>query len=355
MQANPERENLYGRLRSIESELSDASKVISGAQSEVASLDASMGTLTSRLSSVRSRGYAALGYLDKTIEVLTKKWADVGPQVRQSIANNLQPMSSQINALQAEIPALRTEIDMGNFPAAQGLAGRLSGEASSVRSRVLGEAGTVTAPLKEMTAGYASVDRDLKIAETTVGLFGQASFPMKQGETPVLAIEGKLMEGEKCHGTLYFTNQRFLFEGQKEVVLEKHLFIATKKRIDRSIMTEQPVGAVQDITKGRVGLLAGAGVYVTFKPEVNLPVTPYDVRGWEADVITRFFRYITGGEAERDIAASRGGGSPAAAAGAAPTARLVRCPACGAPHTGEIFQGQTSIKCEYCGGTVAIS
>jgi DNA-directed RNA polymerase subunit RPC12/RpoP len=219
-----------------------------------------------------------------------------------------------------------------------------------MRSRTTEEAARTTAPVKELAAGIAAVDRDLKIAETTVGLFSQAAFPMKQGESPVLAIEGKLMEGEKCHGTLYFTNQRFLFEGQKEVVLEKKLFIVTKKRIDRSVMFEQPVGAVQDITKGRVGLLAGAGVYVTFRSEVGLPVTPFDVRGWEADVITRFYKYITGGEAERDIAGAHGGAPPSA-----PTIRLVRCPACGAPHSGEIYQGQTSVKCEYCGSAVAVA
>lgn len=349
-QGNPVRDNLYSRLRSIDSELSDASNTIGGAESGVASLDGSFGGLSGRLAGVRGKGYAAMGHLDKTIDLLSKKWTDIGPSVKQSLANNLQPLRSQIQGLQAETQTLRAEIDMGNYPAAESLAGRLSGDAAAMKSRVTSAAVQVTAPLKEMTTGLAAIDRDLKIAETTMGLFGQASFPMKQAESPVLAIEGKLMEGEKCHGTLYFTNQRFLFEGQKEVVLEKHLFVATKKRVDRSLLFDHPVGAVQEITKGRVGLLAGIGVYVHFRPEVNLPVTPFDVKGWEADVITRFFRYVTGGEAERDIAGAKGVAAPSA-----PTIRLVRCPACGAPHSGEIYQGQTTVPCEYCGGTVAIS
>ncbi len=350
VQATTEKDSYYARLRSIESDLSEASRVLTSSESEVASLDASVGTLASRLATVRSRGYSALSHLDKTIEILTKKWAEVGPAVKQSLANNLQPLSSQIRALQSEAQTLRMEIDGGNLPAALSLSSRLGGDASSIKARATAAAAQATAPAKQLAAGLSAVDRDLKIAETTVTLFSQAGFPMKQEESPVLAIEGKLMEGEKCHGTLYFTNQRFLFEGQKEVVLEKKLFIVTKKRIDRSVMLERPVGAVQDITKGRVGLLAGAGVYVQFRPEVGVPTTPFDVRGWEADVITRFFKYITGGEADRDIATVRG-----VAPATTPSIRLVRCPSCGAPHSGEIYRGQTSVNCEYCGSTVAVT
>ena len=349
-QTNPEKDALYAKLRSIESELTDASRAISGAESEVSSLDASIGSLATRLAGVRGRGYAALGHLDKTVDLLSKKWAEVAPAVRQSVANNLQPLGNQIRGLQTEAQTLRGQIDANNFSAAQSLAGRLAGDASSVRSRATGEAAQALAPAKDLAGALGAVDRDLKIAETTLGLFAQAAFPMKQQETPVLAIEAKLMEGEKCHGTLYFTNQRIVYEGQKEVVLEKKLFIVTKKRIDRVVMVERPVGAVQAITKGRVGLIAGTGVYVQFKPEIGIAVTPYDVKGWEADVITRFFKYITGGEAERDIAATRGVTAPAA-----PVIRLARCPACGAPHSGEIYQGQTSVKCEYCGSNVAIA
>lgn len=348
-QGNPEKDRLNGRLNSINSELSDASRAISTAESEVNSLDASIGGLANRLAAVRGKGYSALAHLDKTVDLLSKKWTELGPSVRQSLVNGLQPLGAQVRSLQSQAQSLRSEIDGNNFPAAEALANRLAGDAASVRSRVNEESARVTAPLKDLTNGLASVDRDLKIAETTVSLFGQAAFPMQQQEFAVLAIEGKMMEGEKPHGTLYFTNHRFVFEGQKEVVLEKHLFIVTKKRIDRVVMIEKPVGAVQDVTKGRVGLIAGTGVYVQFRPEVGLPTTPFDVKGWEADVITRLFKYITGGEADRDIGTVRG-----VPPGAAPTVQLVRCPACGAPHSGEIYRGQTSVNCEYCGTAVAI-
>ncbi|MBS7621451.1 hypothetical protein KEJ32_05000, partial [Candidatus Bathyarchaeota archaeon] len=193
------------------------------------------------------------------------------------------------------------------------------------------------------------IDRDLKVAEKTVELFSYASFPLKPEESPVLAIEGKIMAKDKCEGTLYFTNQRFIFEGKREVVLEKKLFIATKKKTERTVLIEQPIGALQEIVKGRVGLIAWTGVYIRFKPERGLEETPFDVKGWEADVITRFFQYIIGGEADRDIAAIKG-----ITPKEAPTIRIIRCPHCGAPHTKEIYKGQTSVQCEYCGTAIMI-
>jgi prefoldin subunit 5 len=345
-----EKNRVNSRLSSIESELSEASRAISNSENQVNSLDASIGGLSSRLAAVRGRGYCALSHLDKTIEILSKRWSEVGPAVRQSVSASLQPLNPQIQSLQSQAQSARREVEMGNIPAGEMAANRLGPEASSVKSNADREAAQATAPIRDMSGGLAAVERDLKIAETTVALFSEAAFPMKEGETPVLAVGGKLMEGEKPHGTLYFTNQRFVFEGQKEVVLEKKLFIVTKKRMERVVMTERPIGAVKEISKGRVGLIAGTGVFVEFRPEVGIPLMPYDVAAWEADVITRFYRYITGGEADRDIATVRGVAPPATA-----TIHLVRCSACGAPHSGEIYQGQTSVNCEYCGTAVAIA
>ena len=115
-------------------------------------------------------------------------------------------------------------------------------------------------------------------------------------------------------------------------------------------MTEQPIGAVAEISKGRVGFIAGIGVYVKFRPETGLTEGVYDVKGWEADIITRFYGYIIGGEADRDITTAKGGPPKEGV-----TIKLTRCPYCGAPQSGEIYKGQTAIKCEYCGSQVALT
>jgi hypothetical protein len=347
-QIDREKQALYSRLSSIESELSGASGAINEVGSKLAYVEGAMGSLPSRLATVRGRGYAAMGHLEKSVDLLTQKWAEAAPLLKQTFLNSVQPLTVQIRTFEAEARRLRTEISSGNVAFSQSLASCLSIDASSMKIRAVSEASRISAPLNEFVTSVNAIDRDLKVAEKTVELFSQASFPLKQEENSVLAIEGKIMAGNKCEGTLYFTDQRFIFEGKKEVVLERKLFIATKKKLERTVLMEQPIGAVQEISKGRVGLIAWTGIYVRFKPERRLEETPFDVKGWEADVITRFFSYIIGGEAERDIATIKG-----VTAKTAPTIQVVRCPHCGAPYTSEIYKGQTSVQCEYCGSSIS--
>jgi DNA-directed RNA polymerase subunit RPC12/RpoP len=188
------------------------------------------------------------------------------------------------------------------------------------------------------------------VAEQTLEFFTEANFPMKQDESPVLAITGKILKGDKNEGILYFTNQRFIFEAKKEVVLEKKLFIVTKKKIERVVMIDQPIGAVKEISKGRVGFIAWTGIYVKFKPDSNQEEVQFDVEGWEADLIGKFFDYIVGGDADKDISALKVvTGTPAT-----PSIQLVYCPRCSAPYTREIFKGQKTVQCQYCGTQIVV-
>lgn len=348
-QVDREREALYSRLRAIESDLAGASGAISEVESKINHVETAVGTLQSRLATIRGRGYAVMGHLEKSVDLLSKKWSESAPMIKQAFFSNVQPLTTQIRTLEAEAQKLRTTINLGNTAVSQSLASRLSIDASSLRARSASEAAKVSAPLNELAASASAIDRDLRIAENTVALFSQASFPLKPEESPVLAIDGKIMKGDKSEGTLYFTNQRFVFEGKREVVLEKKLFIVTKKKTERTVMLEQPIGALHEIVKGRVGLIAWTGIYVRFKPECRVEETSFDVKGWEADVISRFFNYIIGGEADRDIAQIRGIPS-----NVTPAIKVVRCTHCDAPYTQEIFKGQTSVKCEYCGTQIII-
>jgi DNA-directed RNA polymerase subunit RPC12/RpoP len=348
-QFDHERDFLYSRVRTIESDLSGASSTVDNVRSKLASIDAALASLPSRLMTVRSRGYAALAYLEKSVEKLCTRWAETAPRLKQAYAETLEPLAARARMLEADVRRLRLEIDAGNLFLAQSRAGTLSIEASTVRAQAVSEAARISGSLNEFASSIDALDRDLKMAEKTLALFAQASFQLSQQESPVLAIEGKMLSGEKLEGTLYFTNQRFIFEGLKEVVLEKRLFIATKKKTERTVVIQQPIGALAEVTKGRVGLVAWTGVYLRFKPELQLGEVPFDVKDWEADVITRFFKYIIGGEADSDIAAVKG-----TTVAKEPTAKVLRCPNCSAPYTDEILKGQTTVQCKYCGATILL-
>jgi prefoldin subunit 5 len=101
-----EREFLYSQVRSIESDLFSASSTINDVESKLAYVEGAMGSLSSRLITVRGRGYAAMGYLEKSIDVLTKKWAESAPLLKQAFLNHVQPLNAQIRALEAETQRL---------------------------------------------------------------------------------------------------------------------------------------------------------------------------------------------------------------------------------------------------------
>ena len=180
--------------------------------------------------------------------------------MKQALVSNVEPLAPQVNSLQVEVRGLRTQIDTGNIAYSQMSIARLSTAASSMRSKVSSEVDKVNSPIGDLFSSVNAIDENLKIAENTMGLFGQANFPLKEDESPVLAFEGKILKGDKSEGTLFFTNQRFIFEAKKEVVLEKKFFIVTKKKTERTVVINQPIGAIQEITKGRVGFLAWTGI-----------------------------------------------------------------------------------------------
>jgi DNA-directed RNA polymerase subunit RPC12/RpoP/chromosome segregation ATPase len=350
-QAENQKQAMYAQLNSIESDISLVSAAVNGARNNIAHVEGSVVSLPSRLGKVRERGYAAMGHMEKDTDLLSKKWTEMSPSVKQAFATSIEPLATQADGLRAEARGLQTQIDSGNIPYSQSLANRLSAASSSLRERIATEEDKVNAPLCELTSSINSLDQDLKVAEQTIEFFSQANFPLKPEESPVLAVEGKILKGDKNKGTLYFTNQRFVFEARKEVVLEKKFFVATKKKIERVVQINQPIGALQEISKGRVGLIAWTGIYVRFKPDSREEDAQFDVEGWEADLIGRFFDYIIDGDADKDIAVLRG---TAGTTAAAPLVQVVYCSRCFAPYTREIFKGQKTVQCEYCGTQIIV-
>lgn len=346
-----EKQNLRSRLRSIESNLSSASGKINKVESDLNYVEGAMASLPTRLSKVRSQGYECMSYLEKSQDLLTTKWAESGPLIKQGFKDSAQPLRGEVSRLRSEISRLRSEIERGSLSRVRSSASRLSSEVSSLNVRIKSETNKFSSSLKEFKRSISVLDRDLRIAETTMRWVSQASFPWKKGESTVLALKGKIMTEDKKKGTLFLTNRRFIFEGTKVVVLKKVLFIATKKKTVRTVLVDQPIGVIQEISKGKVGFLAGAGVYVRYKPDSGLEEMPVDVKGEEVEMIIKFFNYIISGEADIEIAAVRGE-SPKKTL---PTVKILRCPTCGAPHTSEIYRGQTSVQCEYCRSVIPIA
>ncbi len=258
-QADREKEALYSQLRSIESDLSSASGAISDVESKIAYVEASMGSLPSRLMAVRGQGYAAMAHLEKSIELLTKKWMEAAPTLKQAFHDSVQPITAQIRALQAEAQRLRREIDSGNIGFSRSLAIRLSIEVSSIKMRANIEAGKVSVPLNEFASSVNAIERDLKVAEKTMKLFSTATFLLKQAESPVLAIEGRIMTGEKWSSNVEASLDVTQKEGFQYISIHVHIFIKVpqneKDKIPKIIDLSHKYCPISKAIKGNVNEL----------------------------------------------------------------------------------------------------
>jgi len=152
-------------------------------------------------------------------------------------------------------------------------------------------------------------------------------------------------------GVVTLTNQRFIFESEKEVVLKKRLFIVTEKKKVREVVIDQPIGIIDHMSKGRVGFFAGHGIFITFKPESRLQEMKLDTKGYEADWTLRFYNFIVSGEAEKELAAMQ----EELGVEEKEERRPLICEICGAPYTDEVYRGQTSVRCRYCGAVIPLS
>jgi hypothetical protein len=74
-----------------------------------------------------------------------------------------------------------------------------------------------------------------------------------------------------------------------------------------------------------------------------------DTQGNDTDLVLRFHKFISTGEADQELTATEG--SKVDEQKPVP----IVCPRCGAPYTEEIYRGQTSLQCKYCSTTIPVS
>jgi len=260
------------------------------------------------------------------------------------VRDRIEDLRSELNDLERELSRRHRDV---RFEIA-----RLEGvesELSVLGSWVSELEDDVSDTLGEFESRLEGLEEDLKIAEATVDLASRASFPWKEGESPIFAVEAKDMNND-IEGIVTLTNQRFIFESEEEVVLKKRLFIATEKKKVREVVVDQPIGIIDSIHKGRVGFFAGHGLFIKFKPESRLKEMKLDTKGYEADWMLRFYNFIVSGEADNELASQEKEPSVEERE----ERRPLVCEICGAHYTDEVYRGQTSVQCRYCGAVIPV-
>lgn len=320
------------RLASVKSDISSLIRQADDVQERINNLDDRIGNLPNRISRVRRMNYSLMGHFEEDQSSLTTRWNSRGPTLRDDAGSRLDSIRRELQLLSRQLSMLVPDSDPSN----------LESLLSNLRTNISGVSNFVQSEINEFDLSLRELDSELSIAENTVDLLSKHSFDWKMREHPVISIRAHHLDDD-VNGVLSLTNQRFIFEGENEVVLKRTFFIATEKKMVRETIIDEPIGAVDSIEKGRVGLFKGSGLYVKFDPQTELKEAKFDTKGEEGDQLIRMFEYINSGKAEEDLEAihgeeEEGAGKP----------MPVFCPVCGAPYTEEIFRGQTSVECKYC-------
>jgi hypothetical protein len=307
---------------------------LNGTTNKILNVDKRIRNLPTRVSKIRQSNYKSLTHLETNQSSLLERWNESSPDLKQTARNRRGRILHRINDLEREL-SQRHRKTVYNISNLKGIENRLS----NVRQNVSELNNYVSNSLSGVENGLRNIDEDLKIAENTVNLTSKAIFSWKEGEVPILSVKAKDLDND-IEGVLTLTNYRIIFESEKEVILKKRFFIVTEKKEVREVQFEKPIGFVKNLTKGRVGILKGAGIFIDFNPKSGLKQMKFDTKGYEADWLVRFYNFIISGTADEELSTVE-----------PPVEKeplTLICQVCGAPYNEEVYRGQTSLNCKYC-------
>ena len=333
--AAPTHNDAYSEKNSkIISELNTLSSRSRNLPQSVNQLDKNINEISTRIQNVRKNGYHSQANLDDKSRDLENNWNNISQNVESISLEKSNLLMQNASALEANIKRAGSLNELIQF---ESQLSHLNQEIFSAENMLRGQ-------LDNYQSKYQTIDNDLRVVEETVSNLVNTSIGWKNNESPILAVKIHDLTNDQ-KGVLTLSNLRILFEEIKEEVIKRNLFFATEKKTIREVIIDQPIGSIDEIEKGRVGLFKGAGLYIKFKPQTGLDEIKIDTSGNEDDQIIHFYNYIISGEAEKELDPIKE---------TLENITPVACPTCSAPYREEILKGQTSVKCIYCGSVIKI-
>jgi DNA-directed RNA polymerase subunit RPC12/RpoP len=338
------RQILRSEVQSSLSRLSQVEGQLSWLSSSIAYIDSMCTSLPSRFESLRKGGFVHR----VSVEMQLKKLVDNWNLTRAGITSEIESLTSQ---LRSEISALKMEgnslLNRINQPflvefAVRGEVTLYNSKVNSFVSRANIQINQAKQGLGEVKENFEKVEKVVVDAENVLSVISSASFPLQENEHPLLSVKAKKLEpGEKCEGRIILTDQRLLFEVEREVVLERKLFIATKTKTERSLDLDVPLGLIASAQKGRVGLIAWEGVYVDLRPGYKFKAVVFDTKGDDTEKVVEAINYVLSGQADKDrtVLEVKPVEEP----------KAFFCIKCGAPLYVPTTRGIYEVECKYCG------
>jgi len=341
-----ERERWRSEVDSVLDKISDVEAEINKFLSLLATLDSYSIEIPSSLKEIRSRGYVFHASLEDRARELIDSWMKLRHSfvsLAKSLETNYLPRLKNLRIKCERLldlsPSMQHEMELR----------RIEDSVRNLEHSIDDMLEKVWSQARELESRFFSIKSRINMALWCTSLLMEASFKLFDDEHVVSAYSAKLMGEDKIKGYLFVTDKRLIFEAEKEIVLKKVLFIATKKKKVREIVYDIPIGYVAQVSKGKVGFFERGGVYIDFKPYAPVQQLVFDLSDRVIDNLIRDINYVLSGMADRD----RVEVTERPAEKQAPA--MVKCPYCGAPIKKEIVRGLTSIKCEYCGAVIQLS
>ena len=343
--ATNEQKTAYNeRVNRLSFEISSINQQTNSLSSRIENLNSQIQNIPSRISRIRQAKYRFLTHLETDQAALTQEWNNISPELRTTVNMKAQNIRSQTQMLQQK---LSQKAGLGNY--SQSNLVEIETGIAPVRSSLSEMYNSINSSISPTEQKFENINDDLNHVESTLSILQGASFNWEQEETPILAIDAKELNSDS-KGFLTLTNLKFVFEHQKEIVLKKTLFIVTEKKVVREVKVQKPIGMVTDLTQGKVGFFKGTGLYIKFAQESGIPEMKFDTSSQDAEWVTKNYKYIMSGEAEKHLEST----NPEGATKEQKAPMLVTCNKCGAPYTEKIYRGQTSLNCKYCGAVIAL-
>ncbi len=341
MSSQNTRQNIYQqKINTLINEVNGLRLQLGGTEGKINRVDDTISKLPARIAAVRQMNYRIQTNFEGDQGTAAQRWAEIGPSVKTEASSRAGTIKMELNNLERDINSRRISASYDLV----GLSG-LDLRINTLRTLVYDFSSRIDWEMVPLESILTPLEQGVSNAEEVVKITSTASFQWKEGETPVVAVHAKDMNA-KMEGILTLTNQRIIYEGEKEIILKKTLFIVTEKKIERTPILERPIGSISKITKGRVGLLAGAGLFIEFKQgdsELKL-----DTKSEEADRVLKYHGLITSGQVDEELAKL----TPTASGKV--EKRIISCPKCGAPYTDEVYRGQMTVQCKYCSTSITV-
>ncbi len=338
------RQQLRSEVQNSLSSLSQVEIQLNWLTSSIAYIDSMCTSLPSRFEALRKNGYVHRVSIEEQLKKLVENWNFSRASISFDIEALTGQLKSEIGMLKSEGQSILSRINQPFFAefAIRGEIILYNAKVNTFTSKAYLQINQARKGLVKVRDDIERVEKIIYDAENAVNSISSASFILQENEHPLLCVKTKKLEpGEKSEGRAIVTDQRLLYEVEKEIVLERKLFIATKTKIERRLDLEVPLGIIASVQKGRVGLIAWEGDYIDLRPGQKYKAIVFDTKGDDTEKLIECINYVLSGQADKDkimleVKPVEG-------------VKAFFCIKCGAPLDVPTTRGVYEVVCKYCG------